>query len=249
MIDIHCHLPFKVSDGPEDIRQSIAILESAASAGTTYINAVSHMGGSREACDRAVNELRPYAEKLGVTLHSGCEYDFLHFRTNLQDGICFAGPESRYVLVDLRSGTVPYYAPQQISELLADGINVIIVHPEMLFSWQQSKAMKQMLDAGAIFQINASSIAGTCGSEPKKTAFKCIENGMAHLIASDAHRPAGTRRWAMAEAKDILQKRYGNELCDLLFEVNPRLVLENKSPIQTGRQKPRTIFSGWFGRK
>ena len=249
MIDLHCHLPFKVSDGPEDIRQSIAIMEAAAAAGTTYINAVSHMGGHREARERAILELRPHAEKLGITLHSGCEYDFFHFRAKIKDEICFAGPESRYVLIDLRAGVVPYHAAQQISELMCDNINVVIVHPEMLFDWRQVKAMEQMIEAGAVFQLNATSIAGSCGREAAKTAFKCIENGMAHLVASDAHRPEGMRRWAMAEARDILLKRYGEELCELLFEVNPQRILANQPPIPTGRQTPPSLLDRLFRRK
>lgn len=249
MIDIHCHLPFKVSDGPENIDQSIAIMKCAAAAGTTYINAVSHMGGSRQDRDRAVAELRPYAEELGITLHSGCEYDFLHFRTNLKGReICFIGPDSRYVLIDLRSGVVPYNAPRQIEELLEDDIKVIIVHPEMLFGGYQLRALEQMFDAGAIFQINASSLAGNCGSEPKSTAIKCIEAGIVHLVASDAHRGDGHRRWAMDEAREFIRRRYSASLCKLLFETNPRLLLENQAPTPTGKVTPRSFLSRLFNR-
>ncbi|MBP5532176.1 MAG: hypothetical protein J6Y54_09150, partial [Lentisphaeria bacterium] len=78
MIDLHCHLPFGISDGPECIEDSLKILHSAAESGVTHVTAVSHYNHRFDKVAEAVEALRPEAEKLNVELFPSFEYDYIN---------------------------------------------------------------------------------------------------------------------------------------------------------------------------
>jgi len=242
VIDLHCHLPFGVSDGPKSIEDSRRMLESAARAGVTHITAVAHYGKYFDEVCRAVEELRPDAAKLGITLHPAFEYDYLHLENTKREELRFIGPESRYILVDFNRERIPYAAPMRLFELSEQEIGIIIVHPEKLFDRSALPLLKQFAEGSIALQINALSLLPEAPSHVRKMARALLDKGLVHAVASDAHRPEGHRRYLMSEARKVVCDLYGEALAAQLFEENPARLLQNLPPLDAPE------FPNWWER-
>ena len=250
MIDLHCHLPFGISDGPEKIEDSLRILRRAAETGVTHITAVSHYNHHFDRVEAAVEALRPEAEKLGVALHPSFEYDYIHLDTVKVEEMRFIGPESRYILIDFNRERIPYAAPMRFFELIEQGVGVVVVHPEKLFSRHELPLLKKFSEGGIALQINALSLLPEAGSARRSMAHWLIRHGLVHAVASDAHRPEGHRRYVMAEARRIVADTYGKELAAQLFEENPERLLKNLTPVDPPQFPTwwERFRRRWFGR-
>ena len=243
MIDIHCHLPFGISDGPENIEASLTILRAAAAEGVGFINCVAHYkrNGFPQVC-AAVEGLESEAEKLGVALNPGFEYDFVHLDELKTSELRFIAPGSRYILVDFNRSHIPFSAPMRLRELMEQEIGIVIVHPEKLFGKDMLPMLKKFSEGGAAIQINATSLTKDAAPPTRKMAHLLLRKGLVHVVASDAHRPEGRRRYAMREAREIVEKRYGAKVAELLFEINPGRLLKDQTPLETPE------FPTWFER-
>jgi len=119
-------------------------------------------------------------------------------------------------------------APHVLSQVSLDGYEIIIAHPERLFGEPDLRTVKTLAEMDCLFQLNAGSITGDHGSHAQRIAFKLIEKGYAHYVGSDAHSPRRTFR--MSGAREIVEKRYGGEVAELLFEENARQLIANQPP-------------------
>lgn len=231
MIDLHCHLPFQVSDGPEYREDALEMLHRAAASGVTRMTAVAHFGDYFDQVKAAVEDLRPEAEKLGITLHPSFEYDYIQLEDVKIEDLHFIGPQSRYILVDFERNRIPYAAPMRFFEYIEQGVNIIVVHPERLFGRAELPTLRKFSEGSIALQINATSLLPEHSSRAREMAHYLLRHGMVHAVASDAHRPAGYRRYAMTEARKIVADTYGESLAQQLFEENPRRMLENLAPL------------------
>jgi protein-tyrosine phosphatase len=59
------------------------------------------------------------------------------------------------------------------------------------------------VEQGALVQLTAASVDGRLGRTSRKAAFRLLELGLAHLIASDAHTP-GVRAVGLASAVEAV---------------------------------------------
>ena len=250
MIDLHCHLPFGISDGPKTMEDSLKILRSAADAGVTHITAVAHYNQHFDKVEEAVEALRPEAEKLGIELFPSFEYDYIHLEEVKVDAMRFIGPESRYILVDFNRERIPYAAPMRFFELIEQGVGIVVVHPEKLFSRHALPLLKKFSEGGIALQINALSLLPEAGSTRRGMAHWLIRHGLVHAVASDAHRPEGHRRYVMKEARKIVADTYGEELAEQLFEENPERLLRNLTPLDAPEFPSwwERFRRRWFGR-
>ena len=250
MIDLHCHLPFGISDGPETIEDSLRILQRAADSGVTHITAVSHYNHHFDKVVEAVDFLRPAAEKLGVELFPSFEYDYIHLENVKVDEMRFIGPESRFILVDFNRERIPYAAPMRFFELIEQGVGIIVVHPEKLFNRHALPLLKKFSEGGIALQINALSLLPEASSERRSMTHWLIRHGLVHAVASDAHRPEGRRRYVMTEARKIVADTYGEELAQQLFEENPARLLKNLTPLDAPEFPTwwERFRRRWFGR-
>jgi len=250
MIDLHCHLPFGIGDGPKSIDDSLRMLRCAADSGVTRITAVAHYDHNFDKVAEAVEAMRPEAEKLGVELFPSFEYDYIHLDNVKAEEMHFIGPESRYILVDFNRERIPYAAPMRFFELSEQGVGVIVVHPEKLFSRAELPLLKKLSEGGIALQINALSLLSEASRDRRSMAHWLIRHGLVHAVASDAHRPEGHRRYVMTEARKIVVDTYGGELAQLLFDENPARLLKNLTPVDPSPFPTwwERFRHRWFGR-
>ena len=243
MIDLHSHIAFGVSDGPASKEDSLAMLEAAASDGVTHIVAVAHYGKYYDQLKDSVEQLRPEAERLGITLYPSFEYDYVHLdEIKNPEELVFIGPKCRYILLDFNRGRIPYSTPMRFFELSEGNVKFIVVHPEKLFRKEILPMLQQLAERGAVLQINAMSLLSETPPRERKMAHLLIRKGLVHAVASDAHRKAGVRRYVLREARKVVEKKYGGEIADLLFDVNPARILDDMPPVEM------PTFPSWWER-
>ena len=138
MIDIHSHLLYGVDDGPKTIEETLYIVEEAAAEGITDMIATPHAFNPHYhvPSNQVVAQIGSLAEAIKaagypVTLHTGQE---VRLQGNLVEKLkskeALTLADSRYVLLELPTHSIPAYAVNIIQTLIGEGFIPIIAHPE-----------------------------------------------------------------------------------------------------------------------
>jgi protein-tyrosine phosphatase len=101
-----------------------------------------------------------------------------------------------YVLVESPFSPVVGDFEPMVLDLQARGHRVLLAHPERCPAFQRDPArLARLIDAGALAQITAGSMAGGFGTTVRRFTATLLRDGLAHVVASDAHdarkRPPG----------------------------------------------------------
>ena len=197
--------------------------------------------------ERGVTELRQALEAEGVALdvRTGGEIALDHLAIIEAEELVRFGLASNqnYVLLEFPYYGWPLSLASQLLELRGRGIVAVVAHPERNADVQAApERMQPIVEQGALVQLTSASIDGRLGRKSRKTAFRLLELGLAHLVASDAHAPevrsVGMRAAATAIG-DI-------ELSRWLTEDVPAAIVTD-TPIsqrpQSQRRRPRRRFS------
>jgi protein-tyrosine phosphatase len=152
------------------------------------------------------------------------------------------------LLKDLRSGTIPrlgssrYFLlepPQDILPprfgeylfgLVSAGYVPIITHPERSV-WIESQytIMSSLVRSGVWLQITAGSILGKFGRAARRWSMRLLEDGLVHVIASDAHDVVA-RPPRMREALDQVEAWLGRSEAVHMVVTRPAGILRNIGP-------------------
>ena len=187
-----------MDDGPATLEESLEIARRAAADGVRMIAATPHVRDDypTEAAtmERLVGELRAaiHEEGIPVDVRPGGEIaiDWLD-RLSDEDLSRFGlGGSPRYVLLEFPYAGWPLSLHEWVFRLVTREITPVIAHPERNADVQHDPdELRPLVDAGALVQVTAASLDGRIGRSSRDAAFKLIERGLAHLLASDAHTP------------------------------------------------------------
>lgn len=238
MVDIHCHVLFGVDDGSADLNESIEMMRIAREGGTDSVFATPHCNipGSvrnywREELSNRLKRLNTalLQEGIGVKVYSGQEIFATPETASLLDnGSLITLNSSRYALIefDFEEYSVEAYAILQ--SVVSCGYVPIVAHPERYgFVYEEEDAARRLKDIGCLLQINKGSLKGSFGTRARKNAYRLLDAELADFIASDAHGPY-VRTPFLADARDAVADIYSEDYAELLFNVNPLCVLNNK---------------------
>jgi protein-tyrosine phosphatase len=250
VIDIHSHVLWGLDDGASTVEESLAMLKAAAADGTTDIVATPHLnaqyaydGGKVE---QRLQELAALASG-GPKVHRGCEfhlnYDNLDQLLRGQASYTING--GRYLLLECPDFQVGKHTEAVVQRLMDAGLVPILAHPERNPLFQKSIGrLERWVESGCLTQVTSLSITGAFGSPPRGAALQFLDRGLVHTVASDAHDPE-RRHPRMSQAREIVLRRVGEAAVDLLFEDNPRAVIENR-PVAPGRTPVRAPSRRWW---
>lgn len=116
---------------------------------------------------------------------------------------CLAG-NPRYLLVEAPYLGWPLGIAQTFFELRIAGMTPVLAHPERNPQVQEDpERLRPLVDSGTLVQLTASSLDGRASKRVAATARRLLDVELAHLVASDAHRPA-VRRVGMAAALETV---------------------------------------------
>lgn len=258
MIDIHNHIIYDVDDGAENIEESIKIIKSAKDVGITDICFTPHYMEDGYKTERKELEVRLESirkclknENIKINLFLGEEiFIFPKLVENIDKIVSLN--DSRYILIEFPLVEEISYIDEVLYKLLAMGKVPIIAHPERYLTTQRDLSFaKNLVEKGALLQININSISGHYGKEAKKIATDLLKLKMVQFIASDSHSTAGYS--VVPKSMEILRKIISEEEIKELTEDNPMKVLKNED-IDVDIKKLRNInihkdesfFDKWF---
>lgn len=124
--------------------------------------------------------------------------------------------------------------PQEVVQKMLEpvrkrGLKVVIAHPERYTYIQRNPSkISEYFDDEIIFQSNYGSIIGAYGRDAQKTIKKLLKEKAIHYFSSDVHHVSQCFYDDFAVIKKKLLKIIDEEYFEILTEINPRLVLENK---------------------
>lgn len=232
MIDVHSHVLFGVDDGPVTIEETIRIIEKAAEEGITNMISTSHAFSPQydvpqEEVKAQVRLLTDVIKETGhdMTLHTGHEVRIHeHIVENVKSGKVLTLANSRYLLLELPSQSVPAYTINIIEALLAEGIIPIIAHPERNRGISEKpERLERLVRRGALSQITAGSLAGHFGKNIQKLSMDLIDANLVHVYGSDVHN-LQTRPLLFNEGLDYVEKKGYGDMVDLLLTNNERII-------------------------
>lgn len=234
MIDSHIHLLPCIDDGAGDIAVSDAMINVAIEDGIDAIICTPHdLNGvyrnNRTKIISAIDELKRFVEDKpkSIRLYPGAE---LHMDPDIVskvlDGEALTmADQGKHVLIEFPKIFVARHVEGILENLLFNKITPIIAHPERnpVFVNNQ-QIFCEWLNMGCKAQLTAMSVTGEFGKPLQSISRDWCQQGLIHLIASDAHRPTG-RAPKLAAANALIEDWMGRESAEILFIRNPQHII------------------------
>ena len=241
MIDIHCHIVFGVDDGSFSLSESVEMARVALEGGTDVIIATPHANAPDldpndwdAEFDKKLKSLNDALVSEGIPL-TVCPGHEVFCSDNVvrlyRGGKLMTLNRSRYLLIEFDFYSDVESMLAYCDDLSDQGVIPVIAHPE------RYEAIKEDLDAafrlkrhGCLLQLNGGSLFGAFGRASREVAHDLIGEYAADFIASDAHSPY-MRTPYLADAHEMVCELYSPDYADLLFDENPRRVLQNEETL------------------
>lgn len=233
MIDTHCHILPGVDDGPRDMAAALEMARVAAADGLRAIIATPHWAAGPGFPDwqtlvQHTAALQAAVEHAGLDLklHAGAE---IALTSSLLEAAatgpwpCLAG--SPYLLVE-----VPAYADWQLArraifELQLRGYRIVLAHPERIPALAEVPDRARELSAGGvILQVTTAGLLGRLSRDATRLARWLVAEGLADLLATDAHDPRRDPP-KLSPARKIVTRLAGPEAFDRLTSATPAQIL------------------------
>lgn len=94
----------------------------------------------------------------------------------------------KYLLFETNFITEPFNLKEFIFLATTRGYKLILAHPERYHYLQNNlEKVQDLLDRGVLMQMNISSLTGYYSRPVQQMAFRLIDHGMIHWLASDCH--------------------------------------------------------------
>ncbi len=198
MIDLHSHILPGLDDGSRTVDEARALARRAADDGVTAIAATPHVRSDYptrpEEMERGVTRLREdfVEQEIDVEVLPGGEIDLVMLGSLDDDELrrFTLAQSGRYLLLEFPYSGWPSGLEETVYGLGLRGFLAILAHPERNREVQSSPArLGEAVRMGALVQLTAASLDGRIGRSSQKAAERLLEDGLAHLLASDAHTP------------------------------------------------------------
>ena len=203
MIDLHSHVLPGIDDGPADLDESLAFARDAAADGTRTLAATPHLRHDHPnvrpeelagRCER-LNERLP--EELELTVVPAAEVDLLWAQRASPEALRLASYRQRGtdLLLETPYGPLSGSFESLLFRVAVQGFRILLAHPERSPSFQADPSrLTELVRRGVLVQVTAQSLASrNRRSRSRRLALALIEEGMGHVIASDAHRGGAER--------------------------------------------------------
>lgn len=232
MIDIHTHIIPFVDDGAKSLESSLKMIEKEISIGVTDIILTPHyrknmFETSLDDIKDSFNQLKEEVEKrkLNVKLFLGQEIycnDSKELIENLEENKVITINNKKYILLEFH-----YIKKIDVSEIVylirLKGYIPIIAHIERYEYLNDIDKIYDLVESGALIQVNASSIIGKHGGKIKKFCMKLIKNNLIDFISSDIHE---NRENYLDKAYKFISKKLTQEIANKLFIENAKKLID-----------------------
>jgi protein-tyrosine phosphatase len=204
VIDLHSHVLPGLDDGAADLDEAVDLCRAAAADGIEAIAGTPHVRFDYPTTAASMEaSLARLQEAVGglIRVLPGGELDIESLDLPVEELRRFGlGGNPDYLLVETPYRGWPALLGTRLVELRARGVTPVLAHPERNREVQtRPELLEPLVAGGVLIQLTASSVDGREGRRAKSCARTLLGRGLAHLIASDAHR-ASIRAVGMAAA-------------------------------------------------
>lgn len=232
--DIHTHILPGVDDGAKDLSEACVLVRMAWENGTRAMVLTPHYRGGFKRNSPAY--LQEAFEAFSETVHETypemmlCLGQEVHYETavpdRLAEGAILSLCDSQYVLLEFGGRATRSQVLAGISGVSRYGFTPIVAHTERYHGFLSSPSLTQeVLDMGALIQLNADSVMGRHGFRVKRFCHRLLKKQMVHFIASDAHDCA-VRAPELKNCYLWVSKKYGQEYATRIFWENAQMVMK-----------------------
>lgn len=234
--DIHCHLLPGIDDGAKSTKEMMQMVKIAYEEGIRRIIATPHYHPRRGEADAEVisgvfdNAKTLIQEKFpDMELYTGNEIFFRQDAKNmLKAGELLTLAGSDYVLIEFPTLVDKTQVKSAINMLQMAGYMPIIAHVERYEHLVGDYSfIREMVDGGVYFQVNASSVIGELGGSTKRFIKKLLNQELVHFVGTDAHSP-NRRAPLMEKCASYITRKFDKDMTDMLLSYHPSMLIKNK---------------------
>ena len=222
MLDIHTHILPGVDDGCNTIEQSLELLGTEVSNGVTDVFCTPHFRGNYKKSPEEIRDIfaklqqAVKEENIPINLYLGEEISVeKDIRELLKNGDVLTMNDTKYVLIELDLIS-PCEANEIVYALKLEGYKPIVAHIER-YSYMTLEEVYDIKRNGGRIQVNAESICGAGKKQHWKFVKKLFKENLVDYVASDIHM---FRENVMASARKVVQKKFGKDACEVVFDLN-----------------------------
>ena len=253
-VDIHAHILPGLDDGPVTVEDSLAMARLAARDGTGTIVATPHYR-DMELEHQDSQTVRDLVDTLNAALRSdSARRDQPPVRifagmtnrldTSLPDLVdaqaVITLNRTRFLLVEPPFNRAPAYIEDVIGRLLTQRLVPVLAHPERNIEFQRRPGrLQSLVEEGVVVQIAAASLTGQNGPGARRAAEQFIRRGIVHVVASEMHAVESPRSPILSDAFEIVAELVDEREAIDLFDTNPDMILEGRTPQRERVVAPR----------
>jgi tyrosine-protein phosphatase YwqE len=227
VVDMHSHLLPGIDDGSPDIATSLELIRRMMKRGFKKFVTTPHImwemyKNTPEIINEKLELLRTALKNEGIDteIKAAAEY-FLddHVEKLLETKQKLLTVADNMVLVEFSLANQPFGVKEILFELVMQGYQPIIAHPERYIYFEQAKDFyDELKDAGCYFQLNINSISGYYGKSAEKLAHYLLKKDYYNFLGSDLHHFRHIEALSNPVITPLLQK-----LIDSGKIMNPKL--------------------------
>jgi protein-tyrosine phosphatase len=210
VVDLHSHLLPGIDDGPRDVADSLRLAREMAAQGVQTVAATPHCRHDHpgvvpaelaDRCERLNVDLR--AADIALEVLPAGEVDVVWGLEASDRDLrrVSYGQRGETLLVETPYGPLPTAFEELLFRLSMKGYRLLLAHPERNPTFQSSgERLAELVRRGVLVQLTAASLARpTKGSRSATAARRFATEGLAHVIASDAHGGAAPDRTSLLD--------------------------------------------------
>ncbi len=241
LIDIHTHVLPKLDDGAKDDQAALEMLGVAESDGIGTVVATPHAHHANpEQIVDGVARLNALAASAGIDVEilAGSEVRIgADLVERFEAGKLVTINGTRHMLLEL---SLAHEWRIEVVEKVIDklqnaGLQPILAHPERYpFIIIEPQIIERFVARGVPMQINALSLSGYHSQASQRTARTLLDNGMVHIVASDAH----SARWRPPQIRKALKEigeKWGEAYVEGLVANAEAVITGNSVRLDLGR--------------
>jgi protein-tyrosine phosphatase len=208
MIDLHCHILPGVDDGSLDLADSLAMARQAASDGIEQVCATPHI---RHDHDVRIEQIAGRVEELNRALgEEGLAVEVLQGGEVAETAVEALSEEElgrvslgagRWILLEPAPGPLSNTLIARVGHLAERGHRALIAHPERHLSADMYERIAALIAEGALVQATADFFLRERFADGMRML---AEQGLVHVLSSDAHSSHGGRPLHLREAFGVL---------------------------------------------
>lgn len=236
MIDMHSHILFGVDDGAKTLDDSLALIKEEIQKGVKKIILTPHL--KKRHNNAGIDIIKENFmilksavsyEELEIELFLGCEVylDYNYYDIIWKEPIITLA-DSDYILIEFSMTDIPKNIPEICYEAKLKGFMPIIAHVERYdILYDNNQLIKDILNEGAHFQINASTVINKEDRGSHKFVNYLLKNELVSFVASDVHNK-DSRVFYLDEAYKKVNKICSHSYAEKIFKDNQENIITNK---------------------